>query len=265
MGNPTPIPLPREIGDNELPGSGLWNQLLGFVQQLVPTDSQDIRHELHPDGTRSRLARNPMGSGAVFHHAWRVRKRGGLDVTRTAGRVLAADISDPDGMVTTLAEADHTLSDDATNYFSLLLPLAAVELVSGGAERIWQLSATPSVDLATSAPTSTFNPATRTDGDLYIPMADVVCAGGEVTGITQYLKNDFPLLWTAQTWLYGTAGDVYWHDGTKVVRITMQGGDLLIHNGTSPARLAKGTDGDILSMQSGLPAWETPGSGCTPL
>lgn len=35
-------------------------------------------------------------------------------------------------------------------------------------------------------------------------------------------------------------------------------GDLAYYNGTAWVRLPKGTDGDILTMVSGVPAWVTP-------
>jgi hypothetical protein len=45
---------------------------------------------------------------------------------------------------------------------------------------------------------------------------------------------------------------------TKLAVTSAASGDILYHNGTSLVRLAKGTDGDFLKMDSGLPAWVTP-------
>ena len=40
-------------------------------------------------------------------------------------------------------------------------------------------------------------------------------------------------------------------------------GDVLYHNGTNYVRLAKGTDGQVLTLASGVPTWSTPSAGLT--
>ena len=40
-------------------------------------------------------------------------------------------------------------------------------------------------------------------------------------------------------------------------------GDVLYHNGTNYVRLAKGTDGQVLTLASGVPSWATPSAGLT--
>ena len=40
-------------------------------------------------------------------------------------------------------------------------------------------------------------------------------------------------------------------------------GDVLYHNGTNYVRLPKGTDGQVLTLASGVPSWATPSAGLT--
>lgn len=42
-------------------------------------------------------------------------------------------------------------------------------------------------------------------------------------------------------------------------------GDLIFQNATVPARLPVGADGDVLTVQSGLPVWVTPGAATVPV
>lgn len=47
-------------------------------------------------------------------------------------------------------------------------------------------------------------------------------------------------------------------DGTKIALASQAAGDIMYYNGTDWVRLAKGTDGDVLTLVSGVPAWVTP-------
>ena len=42
---------------------------------------------------------------------------------------------------------------------------------------------------------------------------------------------------------------------TKLAITSQAAGDILYHNGTSLVRLAKGSDGEVLTLASGVPTW----------
>jgi len=78
------------------------------------------------------------------------------------------------------------------------------------------------------------------------------------------------ILFTAAQWNDLKDGLLVEHnaDGThkegvldSIITGSEAGGDLIYHNGSIWTRLAKGTDGQVLKLSSGLPAWGTDSSG----
>jgi len=51
--------------------------------------------------------------------------------------------------------------------------------------------------------------------------------------------------------------DTHNTDNTKHLSIMTTSGDMIYQGSTSPVRLPKGTDGQVLSLVSGLPQWKT--------
>ena len=133
-----------------------------------------------------------------------------------------------------------------------------------------------------SVPTQTFDPGDFTDAPLYesgydtiyFPIATVTAASGEVTGIVQHFTGLLPMLFDASlpyamyaptqgALLFGNINGTVSAAPWEQLIPGAEGAILYIEGETdseSPAWLAPGSDGDILTMASGKPAWASKAS-----
>ena len=92
---------------------------------------------------------------------------------------------------------------------------------------------------------------------------------GSDSGAQSYVADDYFEVWVS-SYYDGTDAFLVEHnaDGThketaldSIITGTEASGDIIYHNGTIWTRLAKGSDGQVLSLSSGLPSWSTSSGG----
>ncbi len=168
-------------------------QLRNFMNNWVVEGGK-----LEFNGYRVKLRINRPAPASLTAIPWKITATGDLDVNVATGDVFSLKVADPDFLKDTVAAADLTLTASSTNYISLKLVMAVVA-VEGAVEHFEVSSLT--IQAATSSPTTTFDPTSRTGGDLYFELGQVVTDTDTVTSITQTLSEDIFLSVTALSFL----------------------------------------------------------------
>jgi len=158
-----------------------------------------------------------------------------------------AAISTANSGATYVADSGKTPDDWTSVGFGAAAGNMVAETFSGtGAQTAFTLSVDPG---------SLNNVSVFISGVRQVPTTDYSVSGTMLTFVTAPASgtgNIFALSGT--TLSIGTPADAT-VSGAKIALGADASGDLLYHNGSSYVRLPKGTDGQLLSLTSGVPAW----------
>jgi hypothetical protein len=276
--------------------SDRMNHILDGVKMAQPSASGHVGMTVNQtsDGWVAKVL-----GGAKSIEPLTVTKGGGLNVRVQTGKLITYDIGNADQIAVYDILSDFpqtnifTVSNGTTEiWVEVYVNLTTASASGLGSAETWRWRCTtadgggPSdylavVNSGSVVPTQTWTPGSFSDAPLepvgyetmYVHVATVTAASGEITNIVQHFKGVLPVFFDASIPLVmkdvGQADLIFGNPDGTVPQLWERlaagaTGSLLTLNEASsiktPAWLAPGSNGDLLTVDSGIPAWASKSS-----